>query len=192
MSEFTVGQKVNIIEPYVLDGAQEILLPGETLFVIAVPSKSGDGERYRVRCPASGADGWVSGHLLVEIPDNMSWQYAVKIAQLSSGSLMGTSTVLQEVLENLRNLIKNYLAGNFDIDYLRRAFEEDHLLVGYKSVITTAGAAMEYIEYAARLENTLRRIQTLCEQDGLNVNGMNPTVAAIHHEATQQGTSAKN
>lgn len=126
MSEFTVGQEVNIIEPYVFDGAQKILLPGETLFVIAVPSNSSDGDLHRVRCPASGADGWVSGHLLVEMPNNMSWQYAVKIAQLSSGSLMGTSSVLQEVLENLRDLVKNYLAGNFDIDYLRRAFENDH------------------------------------------------------------------
>lgn len=136
MSEFTVGQKVNIVEPYVLNGAQEILLPGETLFIVAVPGMNGTSDSHRVRCPASGADGWVSGHLLVEVPDNMSWQYAVKIAQLSAGSLVGTSSALQGGLESLRELVKNYLAGNFGIDHLRRAFESDHLFVEDKPTTT--------------------------------------------------------
>lgn len=129
MSEFTVGQKVNIIEPYSPDGTEGILLPGETLFIVATPGMNSTGDSHRVRCPASGADGWVSGHLLVEMPDNMSWQYAVKVAQQSAGSLVDTSSALQQGLEGLRDLVKNYLAGNFDVDYLRRAFESDHLFV---------------------------------------------------------------
>jgi hypothetical protein len=98
MSDFKVGQEVNVIQPYVVAGVEALFLPGELLFIVSTPMVE-DSDYYRVRCPATGADEWMSGHLLVAVPENMTWQEALKNAQASGRALGESIMILQSGAE---------------------------------------------------------------------------------------------
>lgn len=59
------GDQVQVREPYEGLVRGDWLLPGETIYVLAV---DGRDDRARVRCPASGVDAWVDLDLLVQPP----------------------------------------------------------------------------------------------------------------------------
>lgn len=68
-TRFPEGSTVDVTEPF-KDYDGDWFLPGETLYVLEDrgPSRLISVRRVHVRCPASGADGWLDPEQLKEKP----------------------------------------------------------------------------------------------------------------------------
>ena len=100
--EFQLTECVHVVEPVMChgDGHTEMLLPGEDLYVVGLPTEEGTLPRYLVRCPATGVQSKVAYSLLVAAPTGgMTWQKALQMARLSQTTLMGTVSELLQRAE---------------------------------------------------------------------------------------------